>query len=159
MKGRWFQFWDGLNERERRALGLGLIGMLFYVSYAIYAPLKRAVSDNTKVLFEKRTTLTWIKSARSRFVPQQKGPEVLEGSKGLTIFSEALSKASFHDVPYQLQQMTDGVLQLSFDSVPYNPFLQWLWSMEQRYAMTIQTFNLERTDTPGLVRLTIIVSL
>ena len=97
--------------------------------------------------------------AKTRFTPHKKGPEALDGSKGLTVFSEALEKAPFHESPYQLQQVAEGTLQLSFDSVPYNAFLRWLWSMSTRYTMVVKTFNAEQTDTPGMVKLTIIVVL
>ncbi|MCH9755726.1 MAG: type II secretion system protein M [Gammaproteobacteria bacterium] len=159
MKAWFSHFWDGLNERERRAACVGVVGVLLYLAYAIYSPLKQAVLDNTTELTEKKATLAWMKVAKARFKPQKKGPEALDGSKGLTVFSEALSKASFHEYPYQLQQMPDGALQLSFDSVPYNDFLKWLWSMGQRYTIVIKTLNAEQTDTQGLVRLTIIVVL
>jgi len=159
MKARWAQFWDGLNERERRAACVGAVVGLLYLAYAIYAALSQSVLESTAALTEKKATLAWMQVAKTRFTPQKEGPETLDGSKGLTVFSEALGKASFHEFPYQLQQMPDGALQLSFDSVPYNAFLGWLWSMSTRYTMVIKAFNAEQTDTEGLVRLTVIVVL
>jgi len=159
MKAWWTQFWDGLNERERRAACVGMIGVLFYFAYTLYGTLHHSVVDNTAELTEKKETLAWMQVAQTRFTPQKKGPAVLDGSKGLTVFSEALKKTSFNESPYQLQQVADGTLQLSFDSVPYNAFLHWLWSMSTRYTMVVKTFNAEQTDTQGLVKLTIIIVL
>ena len=159
MKAWWTQFWDGLNERERRAACVGDIGVLLYLAYVIYAALHQSVLDRTAELKEKKETLAWMRVAQTRFTPQKKGPTVLDGSKGLTVFSEALKKTAFHESPYQLQQVADGTLQLSFDSVPYHAFLHWLWQMSTRYTMVVKTFNAEQTDTPGMVRLTIIIVL
>ncbi|MDF1677622.1 MAG: type II secretion system protein GspM [Legionellaceae bacterium] len=159
MKTHILQYWDGLNERERRAATVGIVGVILYILYSIYSPLKQSVLEHTRLLHEKKTTLAWMQHAKKQFVPAAKGPKTLEGSKGLTVFSDALSKTSFHESPYQLQQMPDGALQLTFESVPYSAFLRWLWDMGQRYAIAIKTLDAEKTDTQGLVRLNIIIEL
>ncbi len=159
MKTRILQYWDGFNERERRAATVGLMGVVLYLMYSIYSPIKQSVLEHTRLLHEKRTTLSWMQHAKEQYVPAAKGPKTLDGSKGLSVFSDTLSKASFHESPYQLQQMPEGALQLAFESVPYSAFLHWLWEMGQRYAMTIKAFDAEKTDTQGLVRLNIIIEL
>jgi general secretion pathway protein M len=156
----WFmQFWNHLNIREQRTLYVGVAAVILYVAYLIYAALTNAVFENTQLLSEKKETLLWMQKTKQQFKPSQKKIILLDSSKALTIFSEALNQTSFHDLPYELEQMPDGDLQLSFDSVSYHDFLKWLWSMEQRHHINIKLFNAEKTDTPGLVKVMIMIAL
>lgn len=159
IKGRLLQFWYQLNQRERYLLfwGGGCLGL--YLAYAMYASLTEAVAANTQRLSEQKETLAWIKQAETQFSSKQTGSAVLEKSKGLTVFSEQLKAASFHAFAYQLQQLNDDDLQLSFEKVPYNGFLTWLSSMSKKYHITIKEFHVDRTDTQGLVKLTVIIAL
>ncbi len=159
MRAQWTQFWDGLNDRERRASGIGALVLVLYAAYALYSALAQTVLDNQAMLIEKRETLAWMKMAQGQVVPQTKKQQVLDGTKGLTVFSEALKRAPFHDSPYQLQQIAEGTLQLSFDSVPYNAFLDWLSAMNMRYHFVVKSFHAEKTDTNGVVKLTAVLVL
>jgi general secretion pathway protein M len=155
----WARFWDELGERDRRMLMICAVFVGLYLSYKMYSSTAGLVQQNRRVLSEKKAVLLWMEAAEKQRATQQKGPEVLDGSKGLTVFSEALKKTSFHTFPYQLQQLGEGELQLSFESVPYNAFLAWLSSMDARYAMRIQSFNAEKKEKTGLVHLTLIIVL
>jgi general secretion pathway protein M len=155
MKAWWSQFFGNLNTRERHALCVGALGTVLYLAYMSYAALAAAVFENQKTLSEKKSTLIWMRQVKKQFVPSEKSKQALDASKALSIFSKTLKQASFDAASYQLQQMADGALQLSFESVAYQPFLHWLWSMEQRYSMDIKLFEVEKTKTPGLVKLSV----
>ena len=76
----------------------------------------------------------------------------------LTLISKQLSKVSFNQVPYQLQQIGASDLQLSFENVPYTAFIAWLWNFTERSQMTIKQLNIERTSSPGIVKVNVILS-
>lgn len=159
MKARFIKFFDGLNERERRALIIGGVGLVLYLAYIIYRPLHESVLENETLLSQKIATKNWMKGAEARYVFQEKGVAALDSARVLRVFSDALSHASFHTFPYQLQQLEDGALQLSFESVPYSAFLKWLWSMGQKYKMEVKAFSAEKTEVSGLVRVQLILTL
>lgn len=159
MKARWIQFWEGLNDRERRVAIVGGVVLILYAVYVVYSALAKAVLENEASLREKKETLAWMKIAKGQISPQKKQQQVLDGSKGLTVFSETLKRSPFHDSPYQLQQVSEGTLQLSFDSVPYNAFLGWLAMMNMRYHLEVKSFHAEKTDTSGVVKLTVVIVL
>lgn len=157
IKAKWTQFWEGLSERDQYALLIGGIVLGLYLAYAIYAPLRNAVLDNMRDLSGKRAILAWMKAAEARFTPGQKNKKTLAGASGLTVFSNALNQTALHELPYQLQQLESGGLQLAFEAVPYHVFLTWLWSMEARYVLEVKTCHVEKTDTPGIVSLSITI--
>jgi len=146
-------FWDGLNDRERWMLGFGgVCCALFLIYMLLYAPLINAVHNNTQQLLEKQETLVWMQQAHQQR-KAMKIPKVLSNSKLLSVLADELKSTSFHTFPYQLQQTGVGDIQLSFNKVPYNDFVTWLWSVRQNYAFSIKQFNAERTETPGVVKI------
>jgi general secretion pathway protein M len=162
LKQQGLHAWEGLSARDRLMLVVGGLFLVMYAGYMMYAVLSHAVLERAHVLSEKETTLAWMRRAEQENKALQHGtagPVKLDAAKGLTVFSEALSQTSFQGFTYQLQQLKEGELQLTFDTVPYNAFLQWLSSMNKRYAFVIQSFDVERQDVQGLVKLSVVVVL
>ena len=151
-------YWTNLNNREQWMLGFGGVCCGFFLLYLLlYAPLINAVHNKTQQLIEKQETLVWMQQARLQR-KTAKVPQVLNNSQLLTVLADHLKSTSFHRLPYQLQQTGSGDIQLSFDQVPYNAFITWLWSISRQYAFSIKQFNAERTDTPGVVKLMLTVT-
>lgn len=147
--------WDNLNEREQKMLVLGggcLVVFLIYI--LLYAPLLGSVRDKTKQLAEKKDTLTWMQQAHQQR-QSIKTPQTLSNSKLLSVLAEQLKSTSFRTFPYQLQQTGSGDIQLSFEQVPYNAFVAWLWSLKQTYAFSVKQFNAQRTDRSGVVKVAV----
>lgn len=150
-------YWTNLSERDRRVLSIGGVCVFCFLLYlGIFAPLMQAVHFKSQQLAEKKETLVWMQNVHQRH-NTLKAPELLTASQLLTIFAEHLSSTSFHRFHYQLQQTGTGNIQLSFDEVPYNAFITWLWSVREKYAFSIEQFSAERTQTPGVVKLVLII--
>lgn len=146
-------YWDNLNERERWMLGFGgCCFALFLLYMLLYAPLVNAVHTRTQQLHEKQETLEWMQQAYRQH-KAVKTPSALSNSNLLSVLANQLKSTSFQKFPYQLQQTGTGDIQLSFEQVPYNAFVTWLWSVRQNYAFSIKQFNTERTGTPGVVKI------
>ena len=150
-------YWNNLNDRERWMLSIGGVCCVVFLFYLlIYSPLVNRVYDKKQQLIEKKETLAFLQKAK---IQQQstKKVQVLSESKLLTVLAEQLKVTSFHRSLYQLQQTGSGDIQLSFDEVPFNAFISWLWSMSEQYAFLIKQFNAERTPTPGVVKVVLII--
>ena len=151
-------YWSNLNERERWILSLGALFCVLYLFYLlIYSPLTSAVHDKSQQLAEKQETLVWMQHVRQQY-KIKKAPETLTSSKLLTVLAEQLNATSFKQFPYQLQQTGASDIQLIFEKVPYNAFMSWLWSINEKYTISIKQLNAERTDTPGVVKLMIVIA-
>lgn len=158
MKASLRAYWTNLNERERLILGLGIIFCTFYLFYLlIYSPLTTAVRSRSQQLLEKQETLVWMQQVRHQ-QKNKKSPEVLTSSKLLAVMAAQLNSTSFKQFPYQLQQTGVSDIQLVFDRVPYNAFIGWLWSMSEKYTVSIKQLSIERTDTPGVVKLSLVIA-
>ena len=101
--------WQELSTRERYLLISGSIFLFFCILYfGIFAPLLKELDVRSQELTEKRSTLQWMMQL-PRAQPtttSSHNPVQL-----LTLISKQLSKVSFNQVPYQLQQIGASDLQ------------------------------------------------
>lgn len=147
-----------LNEREKWMLAGALFGVLLYIFYLfLYSPLSDAVTLKNKQLIEKTNTLAWMQKVRLQNRASQP-KQVVDNSQLLTIMATSLKEDSSLKFAYQLQQTGSGEIQLTFDTVAFNLFLTWLEKISKQYAITIKQFDAERTGTPGVTHLVILVS-
>ncbi len=152
------QYWNQRSVREQKLLfgaGFCLFFYLFYVF--LYSPLVSGVSHAKTQLIENKTTLNWMMEARQLVSQQKKSQNITQGQL-LTILGEQINQASFHRYPYQLAQIGSGDIQLSFDEVPYNAWVIWLWKLNQQYHFSVKQFNAEITKTPGVVKALVIIT-
>ncbi|MBP6919209.1 MAG: type II secretion system protein M [Legionellaceae bacterium] len=152
MKAHWQQF----NEREQTAVvvaGLCLVAYLFYAM--LFSPLTTAVSNARKHWYEKNSTLMWMRHAQKNY-SQEKQPQKVAAGNLLSILTQVLKHASFHRFPYQLAQTASGEIQLSFDEVPYNAFMEWLRVQSMRYTLTVKNLDVTKTNVSGVVKISVI---
>ncbi|HAT6979223.1 TPA: type II secretion system protein M [Legionella pneumophila] len=147
-----------LNEREKWMVIVASISLLIYGYYLLlYAPLSNQVNQKSTQLIEKTETLEWMKQVRMQ-KRSAKRKESVDNSQLLTILASQLKNNKTLKFPYQLQQTGSGDIQLTFDAVPFQNFIQWLAKINELYSINIKQFDVERTSTPGVTRLMIILS-
>ncbi|MBI2786617.1 MAG: type II secretion system protein M [Legionella longbeachae] len=147
-----------LNEREKLMLVGAAFCLVLYIYYLLlYSPLSHRVTQKSNQLVDKIATLQWMQKIRQQnHTPPTK--KVLSNSQLLTALATQLKKDSTMKFPYQLQQTGSGEIQLTFDTVAFNLFITWLEKINKHYAITVKQFDAERTDTPGVTRLMILIS-
>ena len=150
-------YWTNLNERERWLVGAGSVCSLIYIFYLlVYSPLVSTTTNKTNMLQEKKETLAWIQQILKKPINKVQ-QETVNNNKLLSIIATELSERPFSSFPHDLQQTGQGDIQLSFEIVPYTPFLTWLWTLGNKYVISLKQFSAERTKTAGLVKIILII--
>ncbi|MCW8407804.1 GspM family type II secretion system protein LspM [Legionella sp. PATHC035] len=148
-----------LNEREKWMLiGTGLCLILYVYYLFLYSPLSQRVDQKSKQLIEKTATLQWMKKIQQQSHTKQTKKQIVDNSQLLTTLATQLKNDTNLKFPYQLQQTGSGDIQITFDSVAFNLFITWLEKINQRYAITVKQFEADRSKTPGVTRLMILLS-
>ncbi|WP_454781039.1 GspM family type II secretion system protein LspM [Legionella sp. WA2022007384] len=148
-----------LNEREKWMLIGAALCLLLYVYYLfLYSPLSQKVSQKSTQLVEKTATLAWMQKIRQQSQVKQTKKQSVDNSQLLTTLATKLKNDPTLKFPYQLQQTGLGDIQLTFDAVAFNLFIAWLEKLNQRYAITVKQFEADRSKTPGVTRLMILIS-
>lgn len=158
MREKLLGLWHQQSDRDKRILIIGSIVVFFYLFYALcYAPLSSRVADYQQQLHEDKVTLAWLKSVRSLARPKQKIAQKLPSNKLLTMMSDALRQTGFKSYTYQLQQVGEHDIQLTYDAVPYNFFLRWLSDFSKQYQFLMKQFHVEQTEKAGIVKVTLLI--
>jgi general secretion pathway protein M len=149
---------NSLNERERWMLAGAVLCLILYSYYMfLYTPLNHQVSLKSTQLVEKVTTLDWMKKVKQQY-RKPKTKEAIDNSQLLTIMATQLKEDATLKFPYQLQQTGSGDIQLTFETVPFNAFIAWLEKINEHYQVNLKQFNAERTPTPGVVHVMVLIS-
>lgn len=151
-------YWQNLNERERWMVGIAAVAVVVYGFYLfIYSPLTLAVNTRTQQLKEKSETLVWMRGVKGQR-GQHRPPQAIDNSKLLSVIASQLSSKPFSPFPYQLEQTGVGDIQLSFEQIPYAAILRWLWALNNDYTVTLKQIRMDKTDTPGVVKLMVLLA-
>lgn len=153
-------FWTGLTDRERHMLKGLSVCVALLACYLIYMPLKNKVTHENALLLDKQKTLAWMRSAeKARHQGNQlSSQQSVSAAQALSIFSQSLDGSLLHDFSYELQQLDQNTLQLSFQKVPYQLFMQWIQTVDKRYRFEVKTFSAQKTDRVGVVQLSIMLA-
>lgn len=148
-----------LNEREKWMLIGTALCLFLYVYYLfLYSPLSQRVTQKSTQLAEKTATLNWMQKIRQQSHVKQTKKKIVDNSQLLTTLATQLKDDPTLKFPYQLQQTGSGDIQLTFDAVAFNLFIAWLERINQHYAITVKQFEADRSKTPGITRLMILIS-
>lgn len=148
-----------LNEREKWMVIGAILCLFLYIYYLfLYSPLSQQVNQKSSQLTEKVTTLEWMQKIRQQSRLKQTQKKMVNNSQLLTTLATQLKNEPTLKFPYQLQQTGSGDIQLTFDAVAFNQFIIWLEKINQQYAITIKQFEADRSKTPGVTRLMILIS-
>lgn len=149
---------NSLNERERWMVIIAAVCVLTYLYYLVfYAPLSNRVAQKSTQLVEKTETLAWMNKVRHQ-EHSSKTKQTVNNSQLLTLLATQLKDNKTLKFPYQLQQTGPGDIQLTFDAVPFTLFMTWLAKINGQYTLTLKQFDVQQTDTPGIVKLMTIIS-
>lgn len=152
-------YWTQVNERERMMLVVAGCFCLFYFIYAlIYSPLTSAVNKSKLQLIENTSTLNWMNEVHRQY-KSSTSLQTVTNSQFLSILGAQLHKTSFNTYAYKLEQASSGDLVLSFDAVPYNPFMLWLLALSKQYTFSIKQLNIDSTDYLGVVKIMVMLSI
>lgn len=146
------EYWSSLQEREKRLLMVGGGLLLFFLGYWLfYSPLQEAQQRARAHNHELHEVLAWMqsvrKSAGSKSLAQSISSTRLPG-----VLNEQIRNSSLQPFPYALQQNKAGDIQISFDHVPWNAFLQWIWNTNEKYALNLQQLQADRLESSGMVK-------
>lgn len=146
-----------LNEREKWMVTATIICVFFYsYFYFLYTPLHSKLEQNKTLLTEKIETLDWMKTIQKQNVPIKK--KTLNNNELLTFLTNKLKENSKGAFPYQLEQTHNGEIQLSFEEIPFDSFIHWLVKLNNQYTIVIKQLAVNKTKTPGLTKLSIVLS-
>lgn len=151
---KYWQKFNDCNNREKLLIIIALsVGVYFIIYSLFYLSFINYIQAKENQLQEKQQILAWMKTINLSTTEKKK--ESINAEKLLAVITRDLKVETFNKFAYNLQQLGDSEIQLSFKKVPFNYLLSWLWHLNQTYSLVIAKMNIHKTDREGLVKITI----
>lgn len=147
-----------LNDREKWMVYSAVVCVILYIYYFfLYSPITSRVESQQEQLVEKTDSLQWMNKVKNQ---KNTGlvKKSIDNGQLLSLLSTQLKNQTSINFPFQLQQTSSGEIQLSFEQVPFNLFIEWLTQLNNHYTINIKQLDVNKTTTPGVVRLMVILS-
>ncbi len=144
-----------LAPRERIFLLIGLAVAFVLILYAfILDPFFSQLNDLKKEIADNRDTLYWLQHANEQIQQLSKQkiflPKPISPESFLVTVNNSLQENNINNFIGQINQNADEI-HVRFNEVPFDPFIQWLTVIWQKYRITTNSLSLTPTNQEGIV--------
>ena len=154
-----------LQLRERWLLGMGAAVLLVTVLYlGIWEPMVKAHAQRSAALESSRLLAVKLEQAAQQL--QSSGGRNPAATAGrelslLAAVDQASKSGTLGKGPARIQPEGDREVRVWFEDVAFDAMVRWLADLHTRYAVNVQTLDVEPQATPGRVnvRLSLVRSL
>lgn len=155
-------WWEARNDREKLILLVGAIVAVLLIGFElIWMPIANSVDTLNKQVQSQESLAHWMQIAGIRIKALKKAGFVMSQQQTgslLVIVEKTLEQAKLNSYLRNVQQPADNQITLSFQSVPFDAFIQWVQSIWQTNGVQVQQLSVTRTDTTGLVDVNLTLS-
>ncbi len=145
-------WYSKLQLREQRMVLVGgIVVVLLVLVGGVLLPLQAAASRAERHVDTQRQDLEWM---------QLNAPEVRDGASQLhadtgeapVVLVDRIGRESGLGSAFRGTQPS-GVtgVRVQLEAAPFDPMIQWLDTLEQRYGLSIETITVDRTGKTGIV--------
>ena len=139
------------EPRERLALITGSILLCLLLIYSlIVQPLVSGLNKREHLLEQQRETLAWMKQSAEeiKILKKFSSSRQSAGSKQslLSTIDSTAKAARLREVIRRVEPQGNNQVQLWVEKAPFDPLLQWINTLQQRYAITVSSISIDRKE-------------
>jgi general secretion pathway protein M len=139
-----------LQPRERLLVAVAAIAiLLLLVDVGVWRPVVHARANNAARLADAREVATQLERARA-LIPAST-PAAQAGGSLLTIVDEAAKTGDLGKPLSRLSPDGDTQVRAWVEDVPFEALTHWMYSLQTRYGVRIDSVDIEQQSTPGVV--------
>jgi general secretion pathway protein M len=140
-----------LQPRERViVIGGSILAALAFVYLAIWKPVELARHNGEKRLADAREIAVQLQRASS-IVPRSAGAQQLGGGSLLATVDQASKSGDLGKPLSRLSPEGDAQVRAWVEDVQFDSLMRWISSLQSRYGVRVDSVEIERQPTPGLV--------
>lgn len=150
------QWWEGLEPRERRTLGIGAVALatILFV-FVIWLPAHRGAQAMQEKLADQRVLLAWMQQASAEAKAlQAAGGGVQQGMGGQNLFSfidKSARDAGLGEAIRQVEPTNDQRVRVNLQQASFDTVMSWLATLKTRYGIEASQLSVRRGNEPGRV--------
>ncbi len=146
---------DALSVRERWILLVGGVALLLTLIYLMaIEPVTQLHQQRLNALDSSRALAAQLESAAVAVSGASRGARGAQVGGGMSLLAavdQASKTGTLGKAPERLQPEGDREVKVWFDDVPFDNLVRWLAELQTRYAITVQTLDVEAQSAPGIV--------
>jgi len=147
-----------LQPRERAIVAVGAVFVAFaLVWFLICRPVFRAHARAEQELAAARSVATQLERAAA-LVPRSNAPAVASGGSLLSTVDESSKAAALGKTLTRLSPDGDSQVHAWLEGVSFDTLVRWMYALQSRYGLRIDSVDIEQQPTPGVVngRITVV---
>lgn len=146
-------WWQTKTARERIFLTVGLLVVAFaLIQYGYVKPVNRAIANQRQLALEHQKDQAWLEVAVPKLEQLRKKPLHSSNGKATTAniesSLEALKEKGFAST---LKQTRENTVDIQWQQVSFNQWLDWLNTVERDNLGKIQTLRVQALSVPDEV--------
>lgn len=144
------QWWQSLEQRERKSILLAAIVLGFAIAYAfVWLPLESAREARLSTNRELQTQHTWMQQAVSRFGANQTGSS--SGTPLLTVIDQSAKQRALGNAIQQIKPQGDNEVQVWLQAAEFDELARWLADLAKQQGVIVDSVSVRATDNAGRV--------
>lgn len=144
-----------LQPRERWMLGVGGTVLLITLIYLILVePVLKAHASRASALEASRALAGRLEQAALQVQQARGNGGAARAGRGVSLMAavdQASKSSGIGKGPSRIQPEGDGEVRVWFEDVAFDAILRWIADLQNRYGVSVQTFDVEPQAGPGRV--------
>ena len=149
-------WWDGLQVRERRLLGVGAAVVAVLLGWAlVWYPLAHARADLDKRVARQREDMAWMRQAageaRELRAQGTHGRAERQGKSLLALADVSARSAGLAGALKRVEPAGGKSVRLSFEVADFDALMNWLDALARDYGVQATDLSVDKVEGLGLV--------
>lgn len=145
------EWWQGLNNQERRLVLVGGIFVVIFLLYKlIWQPLNDSIDKTQNKLEKQQELLVWVTNETARYASASRSSGARKSGGSLS--SIVNSTARQNNIQIARLQPQNQDVQVWVDDVAFNQLLSWLEQLSSRQELVVKSIDLSKGSAPGQVQ-------
>ena len=149
-------WWNGLQPRERRMLGVGAIVIALMLGWAfIWYPLTHSRIELEKRVARQREDLAWMRQhlpeARELHAQGARGRVERQGKSLLALADATARSSGLAGALKRVEPAGGKSVRVSFEVADFDALMNWLDALARDYGVQATDFSADKVEGLGLV--------
>lgn len=149
-------WWLGLQERDRRVLGIGgIVVAVLLIWVLVWIPLARTRTDLTAQVAQQRADMAWMRQAlgQARALNAQgvRGNVARQGKSLLALADATARAAGLGDALKRVEPTGPASVRVTFEIADFDTLANWMDGLARGYGVSVTDFSADKAQGLGLV--------
>jgi general secretion pathway protein M len=155
------EWWFSKTQQEQRAIIIGGVVVFILLLYVmVWLPFTKNLDKQVKNVQDQKVTLQWIQSNLDQVKKlrlTKRGTKTSSNEALLTLIERTAKNIQLRKQLQNIKPKGDNGVQLMVEQAPFDTLIRWLGQLTLNHGLEIESLNIDKQDSPGLVNARIVI--